>query len=377
MTYPILDDVDFGQNKLLNFRVQNLVTAPATPLVGQKYFDTTINSEMTWNGTAWVADDITKVSSGTIPLSKLATDPLARANHTGSQLAATISNFDTQVRTSTLNQMAAPTTALSVNNQKITSVGTPDPNSTDAANTIYVDAKVNNALAAIDPKDSVRVVVTSNVALTGLQTIDGITLVAGNRVLLTAQTTASQNGCYVAASGAWARSIDADTTGEITPGAFWFVEEGTLYAATQWRCNNTGTITIGTTSISIQQFGAAQMYSATNGVQLSGSQFSIKLDTNPGCSVSGNGLKIDPTVACVDTGTYLTRKKSVDVGDGVQTAYTFAHPFNSYDVDVTVYRNSGVREAVGVTIERPSTSSITIRFAKAPSLNQFRAVIIG
>jgi hypothetical protein len=84
-------------------------------------------------------------ASAAIALSKLATDPLARANHTGTQAASTISDFDTQVRTSRLDQMAAPTAAVSVNSQKITNLATPTSN-TDASTKAYVDTSIANLI---------------------------------------------------------------------------------------------------------------------------------------------------------------------------------------------------------------------------------------
>jgi hypothetical protein len=86
-------------------------------------------------------------TAAAISLSKLATDPLARANHTGTQLAATVSDFDTQVRTSRLDQMAVPTATVSVNSQKITNLDTPTA-SADAANKGYVDTQITNLIAA-------------------------------------------------------------------------------------------------------------------------------------------------------------------------------------------------------------------------------------
>ena len=80
-------------------------------------------------------------ASAAIALSKLATDPLARANHTGTQTASTISNFDTQVRTSKVTDLAAPTGSFSMNSQKITALATPT-DSTDASTKGYVDTQI-------------------------------------------------------------------------------------------------------------------------------------------------------------------------------------------------------------------------------------------
>ena len=108
-------------------------------------FDGTANASITvaYAANSIVNDDIN--ASAGIALSKLATDPLARANHTGTQTASTISNFDTQVRTSRLDQMAAPTAAVSVNSQKITNLDTPT-SSADAANKLYVDTQITNLI---------------------------------------------------------------------------------------------------------------------------------------------------------------------------------------------------------------------------------------
>jgi hypothetical protein len=95
----------------------------------------------------------TDIANGTITAAKMVTDPYARANHTGTQTASTVSDFDTQVRTSRLDQMAAPTGSVSVNSQKITSLATPTVN-TDAATKLYVDTKVadlvNSAPGTLD-----------------------------------------------------------------------------------------------------------------------------------------------------------------------------------------------------------------------------------
>jgi len=116
-------------------------------------------SKLSLGGTITSADLVdgtivaTDIANGTITAAKMVTDPYARANHTGTQLAATVSDFDTQVRTSRLDQMAAPTGSVSVNSQKITSLATPTSNA-DAATKLYVDTKVadlvNSAPGTLD-----------------------------------------------------------------------------------------------------------------------------------------------------------------------------------------------------------------------------------
>jgi hypothetical protein len=111
-------------------------------------------------GTAITAADTGTVTNtmlaGSIANSKLATDPLARANHTGTQLASTVSDFDTQVRTSKVTDLAAPTGSFSMNSQKITNLATATT-STDAINKDYVDSKIgaNNGIASLDSEGKI------------------------------------------------------------------------------------------------------------------------------------------------------------------------------------------------------------------------------
>lgn len=104
-----------------------------------------------------------------------------------------------------------------------------------------------------DLKDSVRVASTANIAaLTGLLTIDGVVLAAGDRVLVKDQGTGADNGIYVAAADAWARATDADTGAELSAGATIPVEAGTANADTLWMLTNDGAVTIGATALVFQ-----------------------------------------------------------------------------------------------------------------------------
>lgn len=116
----------------------------------------------------------------------------------------------------------------------------------------YCDGKIAEELAKLDHKQSVRAATTANIALNGLQTIDGVVLVAGDRVLVKNQATAKDNGLYVAGAGAWPRVEDADLSVEVTPGLVVHVEQGTTLADTRWQLVTDGVIILGTTALTFQ-----------------------------------------------------------------------------------------------------------------------------
>jgi hypothetical protein len=140
---------------------------------------------------------------------------------------------------------------------------------TELVNKDYVDS-----LNGITWRESVVVATTGNITLSGEQTIDGIAVVAGNRVLVRSQSTASENGIYDVAAGAWSRSTDSDTGLEIL-GASVFVLSGTTYENTQWSNINTSTPTIGVSDITYSQISASTNYAAGTGITLTGTTFSL------------------------------------------------------------------------------------------------------
>ena len=235
----------------------------------------TVTSTMIADGTI-VDADIN--ASAAIALSKLATDPLARANHTGTQTASTISDFDTQVRTSKVTDLTAPTSSFSMNSQKITNVATPTSDN-DAANKAYVDAAITN----VNIHESVVAATTGNVNLNNAvdnnKVLDGVTIKTGDRILVKNQNTTSQNGIYIVASnGAPTRATDYDAAGEVSAGDFIFVENGTVNANTGW-VQTYHVVTVGTDPISFTQFSGAGTYTAGNGLTLTGTTFSINTGT--------------------------------------------------------------------------------------------------
>lgn len=133
-----------------------------------------------------------------------------------------------------------------------------------AATKAYVD----NVVAGINFHQPVRVATTGNITLSGTQTIDGVALSVGDRVLVKDQTDQKQNGIYVVASGAWSRATDADNTpaGELAGGDFSLVLEGTVNSGYGYVCSNTSAITIGSSNITYAAFNAAKAVTAGSGL---------------------------------------------------------------------------------------------------------------
>ena len=116
----------------------------------------------------------------------------------------------------------------------------------------FVETTVAAALARLDGKESVLVATTANIMLSGLQTIDGVVLTAGARVLVKDQATAKDNGIYVAAAGAWSRAADADSNTDVTPGMTVPVEQGDTQADTIWELTTNAPINVGTTALAFE-----------------------------------------------------------------------------------------------------------------------------
>jgi hypothetical protein len=173
-----------------------------------------------------------------------------------------------------LSAVGAPTGNVSLATYKITSLGTPT-DSTDAATKAYVDSVTEG----LHIHESARAATTANVnlanALENGDTLDGVTLATGDRVLVKNQTTQSENGIYVVqASGQPTRATDFDTATEVDSGDFIFVYAGTVNASTGWVQTNKPA-TIGTDAIVFTQFSGSGTYLAGNGLTLTGNTFTI------------------------------------------------------------------------------------------------------
>ena len=247
---------------------------------------------------------------------------------------------------------------------KVTNLPTPSA-SGDAASKSYVDSLVEG----LAWKDSCRVATQSNVNLASPgATIDGITMASQDRILVRAQSTASENGIYVWNGSAVAatRALDASTFAELEQ-AVTTVEEGTSAATTYRQDQVNGTI--GSSSINWVTFGTAAPAASetTAGV----AELATQAEVNTGT----DDLRI-VTPLKLATWSGRIKKYATSIGDGSATSYTVTHNLGSLDVQVVIFQNSTGDEVI-TDVTHATTNTLTIVFATAPASNAYRVVVVG
>lgn len=142
----------------------------------------------------------------------------------------------------------------------------------------------NSSVADLDFKQSARVATTANITLSGTQTVDGVSLSVGDRVIVKNQTTTSQNGIYVVQSSSWTRSVDAAENSQVTSGMMVFAEEGSTNASTFWRLSTANPITVGSTGLTFVNANAGRIvpYATSASFPSSGSSDYYYLDIDTG-----------------------------------------------------------------------------------------------
>jgi len=184
------------------------------------------------------------------------------------------------------------TGTVDVNSARITSLGTPTQG-TDAATKDYVDA----ARSGLDVKQSVRAATTGPITRSNTQTIDNVPLVVGNRVLVKDQATASENGVYVVANGAWSRATDFDEPFEVTAGVFFFIEEGDTNADCGFVITSNDPLVVGTDPLTFSQFSGAGQITAGDALTKTGNRLDVAVAASGGIEISADALQLKSTVA--------------------------------------------------------------------------------
>lgn len=233
----------------------------------------------------------------------------------------------------------------------------------------------------LDWKDSAKVATTTNGALATAyangQTVDGVTLVTGDRILVKNQSTGSENGIYiVAASGAPTRAVDADANAEVTSGMAVSVTQGTTNGDKTFVLTTDDPIVVGTTALVFSQLGGSGISQAYQTVQAAGSGLTQRSILNFGTGLSAvDNAGSTRTDVTVDT-SVVARKFAADCA-ATTNPQTFIHALGT-DVHVAVW-DVAAGELVYPDITKSGTSGgqCTIDWGSAPTAAQYRVVVIG
>ena len=311
-----LTNINLNGNQIVNRVIEKLAAAPSSPVIGREYYDTVLLANGIWNGTTW---DYVKASL--IPISSL----------------------------------AVPTAAVPFNGQKITGLGL-GVALTDAASMQNILNATDAATAGLALKNPVRVLINTPITIaTPPASFDSVTFVAGDRLLLSAQATGSQNGPYLYYSTGLVRVGDAAENYELNEGALWLVTEGTSGTGQQYRLSNIGTITAGTTTISPVLYTIGVPYTATGGIVLTAAAFTLQ-------KTAGNAAYV-PYVA------YAL------IGNGSSTSIVVTHTLNSQKLTYSIVDAS--YNVVQCDVQFTSTTSVTFTFATAPATNAYGVTLNG
>ena len=289
MAQKFLTNIDLNSNQLINAKFEALATNPTTGnFEGRMYFNTATFTLMVYANAAWKKSVHSIASGGGAGIAEALT--VSESNGT---VTLTLNVADTDsagLMPAAMWQMLTDATEDATASKLVkrdgngnAKVATP----TDAAH-IATKGYVDAARQGLDVKQSVRVATTAAINLSSDlnngDTIDGVTLVTGDRVLVKNQGTASENGIYVAtATGAASRSSDANgtaDTGELKSGTFTFVEEGTVNSDKGFVVSTNGTITVDTTGIAWTQFSGAGSFTSGDGLSQDGNTINVNVTAN-------------------------------------------------------------------------------------------------
>ena len=216
-----------------------------------------------------------------------------------------------------LNKIDVPTGSVNMNSQKLVGLAAPT-----AANDAVRKIDLDNAIIGLDVRDSVRLVAVANIAgyTTSAQssalTVDSVTLAANDRILLTAQTTASQNGIwkmtYTSSQWQLVRAEDAQNASDLSANMFFFVEEGTVYQDTGWVCTTNETVTM--SNMTFTQFTGTHGITAGAGLTKTGNTLSA---TTEAIADGGVNLATADQIHTFVTGSYAGDITAVSAGTGL------------------------------------------------------------
>ena len=322
--------VEFGDNiEMSSNRITNLgAPTVGTDAANKTYVDT-------------FASNAANLTSGYVPDVRISQTSVT-------QHQAALSIAETQITNGTLLARVADNETVTGTwtfNNAVT-VGTPTSGS-HAVTKTYVDS----IAAGVTPQLAVRAATTANITLGGLQTIDGVSLVANDRVLVKDQTTGALNGVYVVAAGAWTRATDFDgsPTNEVATGDLVFVSEGTSNANTSFVLVTAGTITVGTTAMVFSVFSRAGDILAGTGLTRTGQTIDV-------IGTAGRIVANTDSIDLATVGTAGTYRSVTTDSYGRVTAGTNPTTLSGYGISDAQPLNTNLTGLAGV-----STTGVEVR----------------
>ncbi len=251
--------------------------------------------------------------------------------------------------------------------------GLPQPSApSDAVPLSYVQGQIEG----LSWKDSVRAASTANLNLAAPgATLDGIALNPGDRILVKDQSDPSENGIYVFAGGGapLVRADDANTFAELEA-AVVVVEEGTANGESTWRQTASGGA-IGVDELSFSLFGVVTP-NASDGIA-GKVEVATQAEVNDGTAVGGSGAAVVVTPATLAVWPGQAKRFATSIGDGLTSSFVISHNLNTRDVAVSIYQNGSGYDEVFAEVQHTSLNQITLAFSEAPSVNEYRVVVVG
>jgi len=288
-------NLNLNQNELQNGKFQVVASDPSTNnFEGRLIYNSTEKTIKYFDGTSWKKALISVTEAGSASAALTVTESNGAITLTPNLATTSAHGVMSYQDKAKLDDATADATAgkLVIRDGSGNFKSATPTDSAHVATKGYVDA----ARSGLDVKQSVRVATTGPVTIANQleagDTVDGETLVAGDRVLVKNQSTASENGIYVVqASGAAVRATDFDSSDEVSPGAFTFVEEGDDNADSGWVVITDGSITVGSTAINWAQFSGAGQIVAGDALSKDGETLNVNVD-NLSIEVSADALRI-------------------------------------------------------------------------------------
>ena len=372
-----------------------------TGAIGQVLTSTGAGAAPVWSASSTIATALAGGSAGQLPYQSAAgvtsflaagsAGQLLRSNGVAAPSWVTLNAVS--VGALAIDGTNAMTAALNAGNYKVVNLATPTL-ATDAATKSYVDS----VATGLNIKAACVAATTANITLSGAQSVDGVPVGLGERVLVKNQTAQEENGIYVSAAGAWSRATDADTWSELV-GATVFIEYGSVNDLTTWVSNVIAGGTLGVTPVVFVQFAATQSYTAGAGLSLVGNEFSLSSPVS--VSNGGTGVSSLTGILFGNAGSAVTTATGAQIASGIgitpvlnasfagtcsgnaqtatalQTARTInGVSFNgTSNITVTAdttnslaFNNSGLGAASGVTFTGSLPQTISYNTIGAPSL---------